>query len=199
VALSFAVDPIPNFKYGLEVGGILVGGFMSCSGLETRRETKEVAEGGINDHVHVLPGPLVQGNVTLTRGITFTSFLWEWFHWGMTDTDVLHLPVIIFRYNSGGVPVNIWPILSAYPVKWTGRQLQSGSLEAAVETLELACGSAAGQDGQNKASGGDGDSDKKKKDKTAKIDQSALALKVFSLLQKEIRLEGERAGRMGGF
>jgi phage tail-like protein len=196
---SALVDPIPNYRYGLEVGGVLVGGFMSCSGIETHRETKELAEGGINDHVHVLPGRLVQGNVTLARGITYTSFLWEWFHWGMTSGQVLHLPVVIFRYDTAGLPVNIWPILSTYPAKWVGRELQAGSRELAVETLELACGAAAGQGGREAEGGAGGGEDKGKKKSKAAVNYAALALKVLDVLRTEACLERERAGRLGIF
>ena len=196
---SALLDPIPNYKYGLEVGGVLVGGFMSCSGIETRRETKELVEGGINDHVHMLPGRLTQANVTLTRGITYTSFLWEWFHWGMTSGQVLHFPVVIFRYDSAGLPVNIWPILSTYPVKWVGRELQAGSREAALETLELACGTAAGGGGSESSGSEGGGEEKDKRKSKAAVNYSALALKVLDQLRMEACLERERAGRLSAF
>ena len=136
--LGVRLDPAPNFKYGVVIGGVLMAGFMSCSGLEVTRETKEVVEGGINDHVHVLPGPLKSGRLTLKRGIIFTSFMWEWLHVGMYDVSVKRLPIVIVLYSLGGIPTRTWAISDAYPVKWSASELRSDSNEAAVETVEFA-------------------------------------------------------------
>jgi phage tail-like protein len=201
MAPGTVLDPLPNYKYGLEIGGVLVAGFRSCSGLEVSRETKEVVEGGINDHVHVLPGPIQHGNLTFKRGMTFTSFLWEWFHWGMSDTAVLRLPVIVFRYDTAGVPANIWPIMDAYPVKWVSQDLNADSREAALETLEIACGrgssdgtvhrlaaeAALRPGGVGPAEGAGGDQ------------QRQLAAKVLKLMKDTVRVERERAGKVGGY
>jgi phage tail-like protein len=194
-------DPNPSFKFGLEIGGILVAGFTSISGLEYSRQTKEVAEGGVNDFVHVLPGPMQHGRIRLSRGITFTSFLWEWFHWGMHDGSVLRLPVIIINYATSGLPVKIWPILDAYPVKWVGQALDAATNEAAIEALEIAFGGrrSGGGGAQRLAteggpvmaaeSGGLGEADQ----------QHELARRVVKLLKDTLRLERERAGKAGGY
>ncbi len=200
------LDPIPNFKYGLEIGGILVAGFTSCSGLEVSRDTVEVAEGGINDHVHVLPGPVGHGHVTFERGITFTSFLWEWMHWGMTDTEVLRLPVVIIFFDVSGLPVKIWPLLDAYPVKWAGQQVKSGSRDVAIETLEIAFGgrpqssggvqrALAGESAQPGSTGAVASEGRALADGEL---QRQLAQKVVKLLKDTMRIERERAGRFGG-
>lgn len=207
MALGALLDPIPNYKYGLEIGGILVAGFTSCSGIEVSRETVELREGGINDHVHVLPGPLQHGHVTFQRGVTFTSFLWEWIHWGMTDTAVLRLPVVVIRFDVSGLPVKIWPFLDAYPVKWSGKELRAGSQEAAIETLEIAFGGrrpsggtvqrlateGAAEAGEAAVAPGNGD---------VLADshlQRQLAEKVVKLLKDTMRIERERAGKYGGY
>ena len=205
MAVSVLSDPIPNYKFGLEIGGVLVAGFMSCSGFEVSRETREVVEGGINDRVHVLPGPLRHGHVTFQRGVTFTSFLWEWFHSGMSDAAVLRLPIVVFRYDVSGTPVNIWPLLDAYPVKWASQELRAGSREAAVESLEIAYGGSSGSGtaqrltaegasgpvepgvAEGEAAGPGGDF------------QRELASRVFKLLKDTMRVERERAGTIGGY
>jgi phage tail-like protein len=207
MALGLTFDPVPTYKYGLEIGGVLVAGFTSCSGLEISRETKEVVEGGVNDHVHVLPGPLQHGNVTFKRGITFTSFLWEWFHWGMRDAAVLRLPVVVFHYDVSGVPARIWPILDAYPVKWVGEELHADGNQAALETLEIAFGgrrSGGGMVNRSLAEGtsesgapstAPGDSGDSLADNGV---QRQLAQKVLELLKVTLRVERERAGKVGG-
>ena len=189
-------DPTLSFKFGLEIGGILVGGFKSISGLEYSRATKEVAEGGINDYVHVLPGGLGHGQITFKRGITYTSFLWEWIHWGMHDTHVMKMPIIIISYDVGGLPARIWPILGAYPVKWKGASMASGGKEASVEELVIAFGGKRSGGGGGGGGGGEGGGPKEAVLNTAA--QRAVATKVVGLLQDSLREERERAGIFGG-
>jgi phage tail-like protein len=207
MAFSFLSDPIPNYKYGLEVGGVLVAGFMQFRGLEVSRETLEVVEGGINDHVHVLPGGLGHGQVTFERGITFTSFLWEWFHWGMNDTAVLHLPVIVIQYDTSGIPVRVWPMLNAFPVKWVGQSLDAASQTAAIETLELAFGGRRSEGGVAQRLVTETEATARPLGSTYPDGSGALpgsrmqrelAQKVFKLMKDSMRIERERAGKIGG-
>ncbi len=196
-------DPIPNYKYGLEVDGVLVAGFTSCSGLEVSREVMELVEGGVNDHIHVLPGPLQHGHITLKRGVTYTTFLWDWFHWGGYDTAVQRFPVTIYRYDVSGALVSTLPIVDAYPVKWVGEALQADSREAAIETLEIAFGgrqSGGGQSGGGGQGGGTGAAAAEAQAiAPGSEEQRQLASKVLKLLKDTLRVEGERAGRSGGY
>ncbi len=205
MALGSLPDPIPNYKYGVEIDGVLVAGFTSCSGLEVSRETLELVEGGVNDHVHVLPGPLEHGHLTLKRGIAFTTFLWDWFHQGGFDAAVQRRPVTIYRYDLTGALASTWSIRDAYPVKWVGAELRADSRELAVETLELAfggrrsggksSGGAAGGGGPHAGGGGvasSGGND------LSDSDQRQLAEKVVKLLKDAMRVECERAGKVGG-
>lgn len=138
MALGIRLDPTNIFRYSILVSGIPVGGFMSCSGLEVTRETKEVEEGGINDYVHVLPGRLKHRRLTLKRGIITTSFMWEWLHWGMHDISVLKMPIVIMLYSVDGFPRRIWAVTDAYPVKWSAGDLKADSNEVAMESVEFA-------------------------------------------------------------
>ena len=131
-------DPAPSYKYGVVINGALMAGFTSCTGLEVSRETQEVVEGGINDHVHVLPGRLKYSHLTLKRGIILTSFMWEWLHVGMYDVAVKRMPITIVLFNLDGTPARTWAVSDAYPVKWSAGELRSDSNEVAVETVEFA-------------------------------------------------------------
>ncbi len=131
-------DPAPSFKYGVKIEDNLIAGFTSCSGLEVTRETKEVVEGGINDHVHVLPGQLKHGRLILKDGQVFSSFMWDWLHEGMYDVKVKRLPITIILYSVEGTPARTWTVKDAYPVKWSASDLKSDSNEAAIETVEFA-------------------------------------------------------------
>ncbi len=206
MALGSLPDPIPNYKYGVEIDGVMVASFTSCSGLEVSRETLELVEGGVNDHVHVLPGPLEHGRLTFKRGIAFTTFLWDWFHQGGFDTAVQRRPVTIYRYDVTGALASTWPIPDAYPVKWVGAELRADSREVAVETLELAFGGrrSGGNNrggpagGGGSPSGGGGVVESGVND-LSDGDQRQLAEKVVKLLKDAMRVESERAGKVGGY
>ncbi len=201
MALGSSSDPLPNYKYGVEIDGVLVAGFTSCSGLEVSRETLELVEGGVNDHVHVLPGPLQHGHITLNRGIAFTTFLWDWFHQGGFDAAVQRRKVTIIRYDVSGAVARTWPMPDAFPVKWVGAELRADSREVAVETLELSFGGrrSGGSTGGGAPTSGGGGAVGSGGNAISDGDLRQLANKVVKLLKDEMRVERERAGNNGGY
>src|SRR5689334_10386483 len=56
-----------------------IGYFSECSGLELTRQVYEYQEGGNNDFVHRLPGPVTYPNLLLSRGLTNEDALLKWF------------------------------------------------------------------------------------------------------------------------
>ena len=135
--LALRFDSPPTFKYGIEIEGLLVGSFTSCSGLGATRETKEVEEGGINDHVYIVPGRLKYDKLTLKRGVTYSTALWDWFHEGYLDGKVKRRNMTIYLYGVNGIALKQWHIHKAFPVKWSGNDLRADSQEVAVETVEF--------------------------------------------------------------
>lgn len=131
------LDPAPSFKYGVMIDGNLMAGFTSCSGLEVTRESKPVEEGGINDHVHQLPGPLKQSRLTLKNGLVYSNYMWNWIHAGMYDVKVTRRPITIILYGVDGTAARTWTVADAYPVKWSTGELKSDGNEVAVETVEF--------------------------------------------------------------
>lgn len=62
-----------------ESGLICKGGFAECDGLEMSMAPKTLREGGNNNRMHHLAGPVSYGQLTLKRGMTDSLDLWEWF------------------------------------------------------------------------------------------------------------------------
>jgi phage tail-like protein len=135
--LAFRFDSPPTYKYGVEIEGTLMAGFTSCSGLGVTRETKEVEEGGINDRVHILPGRIKYDKLTLKRGVTYSTYLWDWFHEGYLNGKVKRRNMTLYLYGVNGLALKQWNILEAYPVKWSGSEFRSDSQEVAIETVEF--------------------------------------------------------------
>jgi phage tail-like protein len=126
------------FRFYVEIQGILRAEFLECGGLTMEREIKEVEEGGVNDFVHKLPGRMKYSNITLKRGITYDRELWNWFRKGMYDGNVKRANMSIILGNAEGRKVKQWDVLEAFPVKWSGADLSTTTLEVAAETLEIA-------------------------------------------------------------
>jgi phage tail-like protein len=134
-------DPVPLFKFWVEMENIVVAEFKECSGLSIEREVEQRKEGGVNDYVHLLPGRLKYTNITLKHGIAdpdTSTTLWKWFQEGMYDGKVKRVNLSILLRNVEGEVVQRWSVTNAYPVKWQGPQFNTESSQVAIETLELA-------------------------------------------------------------
>jgi phage tail-like protein len=128
-------DPVAELSFQVEVPGMSIGRFRECSGIEVEVEVKEYQEGGSNDYVHKLPTRVKYPNIVLKRGVTHEEALAKWFF------DSRNAPqrrdVTITLLGPGTKVVRRWSFLNAYPVKWTGPNLNASSNQIATETLEI--------------------------------------------------------------
>ena len=137
-------NPAVVFRYYVELKSVIEGAFTECSGLNLERDIYEYKEGGVNDHVHVLPGRAKYGgNIVLKRGITYSDALWKWFQEGLIKgaaTAVQMAVLLIIRYdykNKKRIALR-WNVEKAFPVKWNGPTFNTGGNDVAVETVEIA-------------------------------------------------------------
>lgn len=129
-------DPYLNFRFLVEIQGLIVGGFSEVSGLQAETEVEEIREGGVNDHVHKLPKITKYTNITLKRGITDSDVLWKW-HQKVVRGLFLRKSGFIILLDSEGNEKWRWHFIDAYPVKWTGPDLKADSSTVAVESVEI--------------------------------------------------------------
>jgi phage tail-like protein len=133
------LDPAPEYKYLVEVDGLIEGGFTACSGFRAEREILTVAEGGVNHYVHKLPGRTSYGHLTLKKGIAFSTALWDWYAEGLRDLKVKKRNINIIHYGSYfNIPARWYKVIDAFPVNWSASDLSADSTSVAVESLELA-------------------------------------------------------------
>nr|CBH39152.1 conserved hypothetical protein [uncultured archaeon] len=137
MAVAERNDPYLNFRFLVEIQGLIVGGFSEVSGLQAETETEEIQEGGVNDYVHKLPKITKYPNITLKRGITDSEALWKW-HQEVVNGIIMRKSGFIILMDSEGNEKWRWSFEDAYPVKWQGPDLKADSSAVAVETLELA-------------------------------------------------------------
>jgi phage tail-like protein len=131
-------DPLPTYKFWVEIESIIVAHFQECTGLRMERSVDTIEEGGVNDHLLILPGRNKYSNITLKNGMTETSELWNWYQEGLHDAKVKRVNFSILLHNLQGDVVKRWNVIDGFPVKWEGPQFTSDSNNIAVETLEIA-------------------------------------------------------------
>lgn len=130
--------PLLQYQFHVQIEGITVAHFTEVGGLSMERERKEVPQGGMNDHVHVLPGRLKYADITLKRGLTHSYELWLWFQRGVYDLEVQRRHVSLYQMDKNGATVRHWEINNAFPVKYAISDFNSANNTAMVETLVLA-------------------------------------------------------------
>jgi phage tail-like protein len=125
-----------NYYFQLELPGLeaAIGTFSECHGLELRFEVYEYREGGNNDFVHQLPGPVQYPNLVLTGMVTDQEALFKWFWATHTQADRKQITLTLKSRNK----TRSWTFADAFPVKWIGPQLHAGGTQLGTETLEIA-------------------------------------------------------------
>jgi phage tail-like protein len=126
-------------RFLIEAGGRAVACFQEASGLAVEHEVQEVVEGGENGAVHKLPGRRKYPNLTLKRGLGLDPSFAAWRpRLAGGKLVVERKSVAIVLVGHGGETLRRWEVAGAWPAKWTGPDPKAGSMEVAVETLELA-------------------------------------------------------------
>ncbi len=128
----------PAFRFVVKLDGIAFGAFTECTLPTLEWEIEEVKEGGLNTRIHQLPGRRKSTRLTLKYGVCKDE-LWAWYKEVMSEKfETKNITVELLDVSS--YTVAGWYIQAAYPVKWTGPQLQASSTAIAIQTLEFACG-----------------------------------------------------------
>jgi phage tail-like protein len=130
-------DPFMIFRFVVEINGTQVGGFSEVTGLEVRTEVDDYREGGVNDYVHKIAKETRYSNLTLKRGITDATVLWDW-HQQVVNGEIERKTVSVVLLNERREEKRRWVFRDAYPVKWNGTDLNATGNTVAVESVELA-------------------------------------------------------------
>jgi phage tail-like protein len=125
-----------HFEVTIPGLNLTVGYFTQVSGFSSQLDVLEYPEGGRNDFVHRLPTRIKQGNITLKRGYTGEDALLKWFNKTVVEAQPENLSIT--HYDPESETVTTWSFANAYPVKWTGSDMNAGGNEIPTETLEIA-------------------------------------------------------------
>lgn len=131
--------PLPKFYFKVKVDGGMEASFQEVSGLDVETDVTEYRHGDNPVFSKIkMPGMKKYGDVTLKKG-TFTKDIkfFEWFNMIKLNT-IERKTVTIMLLNESGASEIVWTLTNAFPKKVSGTDLNSGSSDAAIETLVLA-------------------------------------------------------------
>ena len=132
-------DPYRQFRFLLEIDGIVQAGFSEVTIPDTTSDVVEYREGNELTTVRKLPGLTKYGNVTLKWGITDSLELYENWRKPVEDgkmADARKNVAIILMDEEGG-PAARWEFVEAWPSKYDAPDLNAKGTDVAVETLEV--------------------------------------------------------------
>ncbi|MDB5669991.1 MAG: conserved hypothetical phage tail region protein [Alphaproteobacteria bacterium] len=136
-----ANDPLRNFRYRLEIDGIVQAGFSEVAIGDASNDPIEYREGNEITTVRKLKGLNKYGNITLKWGLTDSIELSNWHRMVVDDATPLSAvrrTVVIRIQNEAGEDKAAFEITRAWPTKYNPTDLNGKGNEVAIESLELA-------------------------------------------------------------
>jgi len=141
------LDPFLSYRFRVEIGGIVIGGFTSVEGLQSKNEVKTVRQGGVNDVEYKLPGHVTWSDLVLKAGLASLDPMWLWYQ-AAANGSVSRRNGSIYLFDDAGNVAVTWNFFNAWPVEWQGPGLDAGQTLVATQTFTLA------HEGIRKAGGG---------------------------------------------
>jgi phage tail-like protein len=128
-------DPYRGFRFRVEFDQVLHGGFSRVKGLVRETKFESRREGGLNDFEHKLATQTAYGNLILERGLA-DEYLWSW-HESVIEGIIERKTITVALHNEADEEVWRWLIERAFPVKWSGTDLDAAATQVVVESVEL--------------------------------------------------------------
>ena len=129
-------DPYRGFRFRVEFDHVQHGGFVRVKGLTRETKVEVRREGGLNEYEHKFATLTSYGNLLLERGLA-DDYLWSWQE-DVAEGRIQRKSITIGLHDSTDQEVWRWLVQSAFPVKWTGTDLDAMTNQAVVESVEFA-------------------------------------------------------------
>ena len=132
-------DPFRNYRFLLEIDGIVQAGFSEVTIPDTTTDPIEYREGNEPATMRKMSGLTKYGNVSLKWGITDSSI--ELFNWrkmviqGKQKDARRNIAIILL--DEEGSPAARWEFRDAWPSKYDAPDLTAKGNDAAIESLEI--------------------------------------------------------------
>ncbi len=131
-------DPYRNFRFLVEIDGIVQAGFSAATIPDSAQDPIEYREGSETPTVRKLPGLVKYGNLTLKWGITDSLDMYNWrklVEQGKMKDARRNLAIILM--DEEGNPAARWEFTDAWPNKYDAPDLDGKGNEVAIETVEI--------------------------------------------------------------
>lgn len=132
------VDPFRNFRFLVEIDGIVQAGFSECSGFGSNVEVIEYREGGDSTTVRKLPGKTSYTDVMLKWGLTNSRELYDW-HREVINGQISRRNGSIIILDDTGQEVVRWNFFNAWPSKFDPVDLNAKGNDVALDSLTVSC------------------------------------------------------------
>jgi phage tail-like protein len=137
--LKISAHVTAGFRFVVSIDDTAVGAFTECTLPTMEIEVEEVMEGGLNTFVHQLPKARKSARVSLRNGVAVIKDLHRWYVRTMNG-EIVRKRISVSILSVSLDPVMTLDIEDAYPVKWSGPQLNADTNTVAIQTLDFACG-----------------------------------------------------------
>lgn len=132
------VDPYKNFRFLVEIDGIVQAGFSDCTGFGSTVEVIDYREGGEAATVRKLPGKVTYPDIVLKWGITDSRELYDW-HLTAVNGQIERKNGSIILLDDTGQEKVRWNFFAAWPSKWDGPDFSAKGNDVAIDTLTVSC------------------------------------------------------------
>ncbi len=137
MATGQRTDPYRSFNFRAEFDGITVGNFSEVSGLTSEGDAVEYREGtDLPLTVRKLIGLRKYTNVTLKRGYTENTELWDWYQ-NIINGEADRRSGAIILMDEQRNDVMRWNLENCWINKIEGPGLNATASEVAIETVEF--------------------------------------------------------------
>lgn len=132
------VDPYKNYRFLVEIDGIVQGGFSECSGFGSEVEVVEYREGGDDATVRKLRGKASYPDISLKWGMSDSRELYDWHATAVSGQIERKNGSIILLDDTGQEKIR-WNFFNAWASKYEAPSLDAKGSDVAIDTLTLCC------------------------------------------------------------
>lgn len=130
-------DPYRSFNFRVEIDGLTVGSFSECSGLTCDGDAVDYREGtDLPLNVRKLVGLRKYANISLKRGYTQNTELWDW-HRNIVNGVADRRNGTIILMDEERKDVLRWDFENGWINKIEGPSMKATGNEVAVESVEI--------------------------------------------------------------
>ena len=131
-------DPYRNFRFRVEIDGIKTASFSEATIPDTTTDSVDYREGTDLPYQRKLSGLTKYGNITLKKGITDSTELYEW-RKQVEDTGAVKArkSISLVLIDEEGNDKCRWDIIEAWPTKYSSSGFDAKGNAVVIESLEL--------------------------------------------------------------